>query len=92
MYENRLGYIRKLEDMGARARVIGPHTAAISGPYPLAGGIVESLDLRAGATLLMAGLAASGQTIVKGAEIIDRGYERIDERLRALGADITRVE
>ena len=92
MYENRLGYIRKLEDMGARARVIGPHTAAISGPYPLAGGIVESLDLRAGATLLMAGLAARGQTIVKGAEIIDRGYEGIDERLRALGADITRVE
>ncbi|MBI1961325.1 MAG: UDP-N-acetylglucosamine 1-carboxyvinyltransferase [Parcubacteria group bacterium] len=92
MYENRLGYIGKLADMGARARVIGPHTAAITGPFPLSGGVVESLDLRAGATLLMAGLAASGRTIVKGAEIIDRGYEAIDERLRALGADIARVE
>ena len=56
----------------------------------LHGGTVETLDLRAGATLLIAALVASGESILQGAEQIDRGYERIDERLRALGADIRR--
>lgn len=92
MYENRLGYVEELIAMGARADVPDSHTAIITGPTPLVGGAFSSLDLRAGATLIIAGLAASGTTIVKSAEIIDRGYERIDERLRALGADIVRVE
>lgn len=92
MYDGRLGYLEKLCDMGANARIIDSHTAVIAGPTPLVGSVVDSLDLRAGATLLMAGLAASGTTVVNNAEIIDRGYERIDERLRALGADIARVE
>ncbi|MBI2637067.1 MAG: hypothetical protein HYW81_02645 [Parcubacteria group bacterium] len=92
MYENRLGYLEKLVEMGARADIKDSHTALITGPTELSGCAVDSLDLRAGATLIIAGLAASGQTIVKGAEIIDRGYEAIDERLRSLGADITRVE
>ncbi|MDP3995562.1 MAG: UDP-N-acetylglucosamine 1-carboxyvinyltransferase, partial [bacterium] len=92
MYENRLGYIEKLIAMGAKADVKGSHTASITGPTPLSGGAFESLDLRAGATLIIAGLTATGQTIINAAEIIDRGYEDIDGRLRKLGADITRVE
>jgi len=92
MYENRLGYIEKLVDMGAEAEIKDSHTAIIKGKTQLSGSVVPSLDLRAGATLLMAGLVAQGETIVSQAEIIDRGYERIDERLRALGADISRVE
>ena len=92
MYSNRLGYIEELVRMGAQADIRDSHTAVITGPRVLSGGAFDSLDLRAGATLIIAGLAASGTTIVKAAEIIDRGYEAIDERLKALGADITRVE
>ncbi|MBI2050260.1 MAG: UDP-N-acetylglucosamine 1-carboxyvinyltransferase [Parcubacteria group bacterium] len=92
MYENRLGYVEELGRMGASAEIKDSHTALITGPTQLSGGAFDSLDLRAGATLIIAGLVASGRTMVKGAEIIDRGYEKIDERLRLLGADITRVE
>lgn len=92
MYENRLGYIEKLVDMGVKADIKDSHTASITGPTPLSGGAFDSLDLRAGATLIIAGLTATGQTIINAAEIIDRGYEDIDGRLRKLGADITRVE
>jgi len=92
MYENRLGYVEHLINMGASATIKDSHTARITGPAGLNGGAFDSLDLRAGATLIIAGLAATGQTVISQAEIIDRGYEKIDERLRALGADISRVE
>ncbi|MDP1709583.1 MAG: UDP-N-acetylglucosamine 1-carboxyvinyltransferase [Candidatus Komeilibacteria bacterium] len=92
MYENRLGYINELAAMGAKAAIIDSHTAKISGPTPLQGQDIESLDLRAGATLVIAGLIAKGQTIINNADIIDRGYEAFAERLQALGADIKRIE
>ena len=76
--------------MGASAEVCDPHRVLISGPTPLYGKEIKSLDLRAGATLLLAGLAARGESVLHDAEILDRGYERIDERLRALGADVRR--
>jgi len=92
MYENRLGYINELIKMGAKAEIKDEHCAEINGPTKLSGADINSLDLRAGATLIIAGLAAKGKTTINQAEIIDRGYENIDERLRKLGAQISRVE
>lgn len=92
MYEGRLGYINELAKMGANATICDPHRVVITGPTPLYGKEILGLDLRAGATLVMAGLVASGETVLHNAKVIDRGYERLDERLRALGAEIERVE
>ncbi len=92
MYENRLGYFNELSKMGASARIIDEHTAEVFGPTLLHGCKINSLDLRAGATLIIAGLIAEGETELFDAENIDRGYESIDERLRKIGADIQRVE
>ncbi|MBI4457814.1 UDP-N-acetylglucosamine 1-carboxyvinyltransferase [Candidatus Uhrbacteria bacterium] len=92
LYEGRFGYVNELVKMGANATVCDPHRVLISGPTPLYGQEIRGLDLRAGATLVIAGLVAQGETVIHGAEVIDRGYERLDERLRALGADIERVE
>ncbi len=92
MYENRLGYINELVKMGADARIKDEHTAEIFGPIDLKGYEIHSLDLRAGATLIIAGLIANGQTTLCEAENIDRGYEKIDERLAGIGASIKRVE
>lgn len=92
IFDGRFGYIQELLLMGADGVVCDPHRALITGPTPLSGKEIRSLDLRAGMALIVAGLCASGQTIIHDAHIIDRGYERIDERLRALGADIMREE
>lgn len=92
MFEGRLGYIPELIKMGANAVLCDPHRVLVTGPTPLYGQEIRSFDLRAGAAMIIAGLIASGETIIHDAEIIDRGYERIEERLRALGADILRVE
>ncbi len=92
LYEGRLGYINELAKMGANATICDPHRVVITGPTPLYGKEIRGLDLRAGATLVIAGLVASGETVLHNAAVIDRGYERIDERLRQLGADIERVE
>jgi UDP-N-acetylglucosamine 1-carboxyvinyltransferase len=91
MFESRLGYVNELIKMGANAVICDPHRVLISGPTPLYGQEIRGLDLRAGATLVIAGLIARGETVLHGAEIIDRGYENLDERLRALGADIVRL-
>ncbi len=91
LFEGRMGYVGELVKMGANAIVADPHRVIITGPTPLAGQEIKSFDLRAGATLIIAGLIASGETIINEAEIVDRGYERIDERLRKLGADIKRI-
>lgn len=91
LFEGRMGYVGELLKMGANAIVADPHRVVITGPTPLQGQEIKSFDLRAGATLIIAGLIASGETIINEAEIVDRGYERIDERLNALGADIRRV-
>ena len=92
MYEGRLKYIDELVKMGANAVVCDPHRALITGPTPLYGTNISSFDLRTGATLIIAGLVAQGETVINNAYQVDRGYERIDQRLQQLGADIKRVE
>lgn len=92
LYEGRFNYINELVKMGANAIVADPHRVIINGPTPLYGQDMKSFDLRAGATLILAGLAAQGETVINEAEIVDRGYEKIGERLADLGAEITRVD
>lgn len=88
LYESRFKHIDELAKMGADAVVCDPHRVIINGPTPLTGRDIPSLDIRAGATLVMAGLVAQGQTTIREAEIIDRGYARLAERLVRLGANI----
>jgi UDP-N-acetylglucosamine 1-carboxyvinyltransferase len=92
MFENRLFFVDKLVAMGARIILCDPHRAVVSGPAQLFGERVESPDIRAGMAMLIAGLAAKGTTTIGNIGQIDRGYERIDERLRAVGARIERVD
>lgn len=92
LYENRFGYLKELEKMGAEFRLLNNHEAVIKGPTSLKGASIESFDLRAGITLIMAGLIARGETIIHNAYQVDRGYERIEERLQKLGAKIQRVK
>ena len=91
MYDGRLKYIDELVKMGANALVADPHRALITGPTVLNGVEINSLDIRAGMSLVIAALIASGTTTLKEANEIDRGYEKIEERLLKLGADIKRV-
>jgi UDP-N-acetylglucosamine 1-carboxyvinyltransferase len=92
MFENRLFFADKLVSMGARIILCDPHRAVVAGPAQLVGQRMESPDIRAGMAMLLAALAAQGQSTIGAAHQIDKGYERIDERLRALGAHIERVE
>jgi len=92
MYENRLKYIDELNKMGANAIICDPHRALITGPTPLYGTKITSFDLRAGISLIIAALIAKGQSEILDAYQVDRGYERIEERLENLGADIRRVK
>jgi UDP-N-acetylglucosamine 1-carboxyvinyltransferase len=91
LYEDRLGHIAELVKMGANATILDPHRVKIIGPTKLTGTNVTSYDLRMGMTLVIAGLVAGGTTEIDGIEHIDRGYARIEERLRGLGAEIRRV-
>jgi len=91
VFDNRLLYVSELRQMGAEVVTTGTTTAIISGPTPLVGGRVRALDVRAGAALILAGLAARGRTEITDIYHVDRGYERIDEKLRSLGAVIERV-
>jgi len=91
LYEGRLEYLKELRKMGAKVKVYDPHRAVIYGPSALQNSEVVARDLRGGAALIIAGLVARGETMVRGAEHVDRGYEDIDGRLRALGADIKRA-
>src|SRR2546426_1816058 len=84
--------VDKLIGMGARIVLCDPHRALIAGPSALHGQVVESPDIRAGMAMLLAALAARGDSVIHNIGQIERGYERIDERLRALGAQIERVE
>lgn len=92
MFESRLFFVDKLIGMGARIVLCDPHRAVISGPSPLRGSKVESPDIRAGMAMMLAALAAEGQSTIHNIGQIERGYEQIDVRLRALGADIERVD
>src|SRR5881409_1299826 len=91
LFESRLFFVDKLIGMGARIVLCDPHRAVIAGPSPLRGGVVESPDIRAGMAMLVAALGAEGSSVIHNIGQIERGYERIDERLRALGAQIERV-
>jgi UDP-N-acetylglucosamine 1-carboxyvinyltransferase len=91
MFENRLFFVDKLVAMGARITLCDPHRAIVSGPSRLHGERVESPDIRAGMAMLIAALAADGTSEIGNIVQIDRGYERIDDRLRELGARIERV-
>ena len=92
LYESRMFFVDKLIGMGARLILCDPHRVVVVGPSRLHGEIMESPDIRAGMALVVAALCAQGDSIIKNAGQIDRGYERIDEKLRALGAKIERVK
>jgi UDP-N-acetylglucosamine 1-carboxyvinyltransferase len=92
MFENRLFFTDKLVSMGARIILCDPHRAVVTGPAKLYGQRMASPDIRAGMAMLIASLCAEGVSTIGNVGEIDRGYERIDERLRSLGAHIERVE
>jgi UDP-N-acetylglucosamine 1-carboxyvinyltransferase len=94
MFESRLFFVDKLIDMGAQIILCDPHRATVIGlgrKNNLRGITMSSPDIRAGQALLIAALSADGKSTIQNIEQIDRGYQFIDERLRALGADIKRV-
>jgi UDP-N-acetylglucosamine 1-carboxyvinyltransferase len=92
MFENRLFFVDKLVGMGGRIILCDPHRAVVNGPSRLYGERLESPDIRAGMAMLIASLCAEGISTIGNVGQIDRGYERIDDRLRALGASIERVD
>jgi UDP-N-acetylglucosamine 1-carboxyvinyltransferase len=91
MFESRLFFVDKLIAMGARIVLCDPHRALVSGPSRLRGAVLDSPDIRAGMALLIAALCAEGRSIINNVGQIERGYERIDHRLRELGASVERV-
>lgn len=92
MFESRMFFADKLTAMGARIVICDPHRAVVVGPARLHGSLVESPDIRAGMAILIAALGAEGQSQILNIGQIERGYERIDQRLRALGAVIQRID
>ncbi len=91
MYDGRLRYVQELQKMGANITVLDPHRILIVGPTPLYGKEITSYDIRAGATVVIAALLAEGQSVIQNIAQVDRGYERLDERLKSLGASIERT-
>ncbi len=91
MFEGRFNYLSELEKMGARVKILNPHQALIAGPKKLKGSAIKSFDLRAGASLIIAALCANGTSTIEEIYQVDRGYEKIEERLQKLGAEIKRV-
>lgn len=91
LFEGRLNYLFELEKMGAHIEFLNPHQAIIIGPRTLKGIPIASCDIRAGAAMVLAALAADGVTEISNIKYIDRGYEKLDQKLNALGAKIERV-
>ena len=92
MFENRLNYLETLAKMGLKYEKVGEREARIIGPCDLSSSRVSSPDLRAGITILIAAIMARGRSVIEGAEVIDRGYEDIEGKLKGLGARITRSD
>ena len=92
IYESRTGHVPELQRMGAKIRVEGGRLTFISGVDRLVGANVEASDLRAGAALVVAALAAEGETVIRNVHFIDRGYENLEASLQSLGASIERVD
>lgn len=90
MFEGRFNYASELEKMGAKLSILNPHQMLVHGPTPLKGTVIKSFDLRAGVALILAALAAEGETVIEDVYQVDRGYERIEERLSLVGAKIFR--
>ena len=90
MFESRLYFVDHLRQMGAKIVQCDPHRVVVTGPTRLAGGTVSSNDIRAGISLVIAALAAKGETRISNAESIDRGYVAVEKELRALGGDVVR--
>jgi len=90
MYDGRLSYVEELQRMGADIQLQG-QTALVRGPSSLKGGALRALDIRSGAAVILAALAAEGESVISGTGFIDRGYERIHEKLARLGAHVDRV-
>jgi len=91
MYPSRMFFIDKLVGMGAQIVLCDPHRCIVQGPSTLVGEKMESPDIRAGMALVLAAMAAEGQSIIRNVEQIDRGYEKVDDKLRQLGARIERI-
>lgn len=91
IYDGRLFYTDLLNKLGARINLLDPYRALVHGPTPLHGALVESPDIRAGIAMVIAGLVAAGTTTIQNIYQIDRGYERLEQRLATIGADIRRV-
>ncbi len=91
LYEGRLYYIEELVKMGANIIICDPHRAIVSGPTPLTGTKIISPDIRAGAALIVAALGAKGKSEIDNIQLVERGYEKLEERLKGLGAKIERI-
>lgn len=92
LFEGRMAYLYELEKMGAHVEILNSHQALIIGPTQLRGRTVASNDIRAGAAMVLAALCAEGETTITDIRYIERGYDRLDEKLRSLGANIERIE
>jgi UDP-N-acetylglucosamine 1-carboxyvinyltransferase len=92
MFESRLFFVDKLVAMGARIILCDPHRVVVTGPARLYAQRLESPDIRAGMAMVIAALSAEGTSTIGNIRQIDRGYERIDDRLRGIGARIERAE
>ena len=90
IFENRFMHVNELVRLGARIEIDG-HTAVVTGVERLSGATVMATDLRASASLVIAGLVAKGETVIERIYHLDRGYDRMEDKLRAIGADIERV-
>lgn len=91
LFEGRLNYLEELEKMGANVALLNPQQAVVKGPTPLHAAQVASCDIRAGAAVVLAALVAEGESVITDIVYTDRGYERFDEKLRQIGAQIERV-
>ncbi len=92
LFEGRLKYLEELNKMGAQIIFADPHRAIVLGPTPLYGVEINSPDLRGGASLIVGALVAKGQSTINNIYQVDRGYEKIEERLQKIGADIKRIK
>lgn len=92
LFNGRLQYLYELEKMGVKSKILNPYQAEVYGPAKLKGASVNSCDLRAGAAMVLAALAAEGQTAIHDIYWIDRGYEKLDEKLNSIGAKIERIK
>ena len=91
LFDGRLNYLVELEKMKANIEILNPHQAIIRGPTTLRGVPIASCDIRAGAAMVLAALCAQGKTDISNIKYIDRGYEKLDQKLQKLGAAIKRI-